>query len=66
MLLLSAYALVAVLIIGCLARSRPGDFPVISLVQFRLRIDAPDGTRVAVTEGLVQTSRGRHPGGRRG
>ena len=55
MLLLSAYALVAVLIIGLLGPALAQEiFPSSASSQFRLRIDAPDGTRVAVTEGLVQ------------
>jgi len=55
MLLLSAYALVAVLIIGLLGPTLAQEiFPSSASSQFRLRIDAPDGTRVAVTEALVQ------------
>ena len=54
-LLLGAYALVAVLIIVLLGpRLAEEIFPSSASSQFRLRIDAPDGTRVAVTEALVQ------------
>src|SRR6266481_1643735 len=54
-LLLGAYALVAVLIIVLLGpRMAQEIFPSSASTQFRLRIDAPDGTRVAVTEALVQ------------
>ncbi len=54
-LLLGAYALVAVLIIVLLGpRLAQEIFPSAASTQFRLRIDAPDGTRVAVTEALVQ------------
>jgi multidrug efflux pump subunit AcrB len=54
-LLLGAYALVAVVIMLLLApRLAEEIFPDSASTQFRLRIDAPDGTRVAVTEGLVQ------------
>ena len=54
-LLLGAYALVAVLIIVLFGpRLAEEIFPSSASTQFRLRIDAPDGTRVAVTEALVQ------------
>src|SRR5467141_761020 len=54
-LLLGAYALVAVLIIVLLGpRLAEEIFPSSASTQFRLRIDAPDRTRVAVTEALVQ------------
>jgi multidrug efflux pump subunit AcrB len=54
-LLLGAYAVVAVLIIVLLGpRLAQEIFPSSASTQFRLRIDAPDGTRVAVTEALVQ------------
>src|SRR5882762_2758430 len=54
-LLLGAYALVAVLIIALIGpRLAEEIFPSSASTQFRLRIDAPDGTRVAVTEALVQ------------
>ena len=50
-LLLGAYAVVAVLIIVLLGpRLAEEIFPSSASTQFRLRIDAPDGTRVAVTE----------------
>jgi multidrug efflux pump subunit AcrB len=54
-MLLGAYAFVAVLIIVLLGpRLAEEIFPSSASTQFRLRIDAPDGTRVAVTEALVQ------------
>jgi len=54
-LLLGAYAVVALLIIVLLGpRLAEEIFPSSASTQFRLRIDAPDGTRVAVTEALVQ------------
>jgi multidrug efflux pump subunit AcrB len=54
-LLLGAYAIIAVLIIVLLGpRLAQEIFPSSASTQFRLRIDAPDGTRVAVTEALVQ------------
>jgi multidrug efflux pump subunit AcrB len=54
-LLLGAYAIIAVLIIALLGpRLAQEIFPSSASTQFRLRIDAPDGTRVAVTEALVQ------------
>ena len=54
-LLLGAYAVIAALIIVLLGpRLAQEIFPSSASTQFRLRIDAPDGTRVAVTEALVQ------------
>jgi multidrug efflux pump subunit AcrB len=54
-LLLGAYAVVAVLVFVLLGpRIAQEIFPSSASKQFRLRIDAPDGTRVAVTEALVQ------------
>src|SRR6266446_3555973 len=54
-LLLGAYVAIAVLIIVLLGpRLAQEIFPSSASTQFRLRIDAPDGTRVAVTEALVQ------------
>src|ERR1019366_5347080 len=54
-LLLGAYAVVAVLILVLLGpRIAQEIFPSSASKQFRLRIDGPDGTRVAVTEALVQ------------
>ena len=54
-LLLGAYAVVAVVIILLLGpRLAQEIFPSSASKQFRLRVDAPDGTRVAVTEDLVQ------------
>jgi multidrug efflux pump subunit AcrB len=55
-LLLGAYAVVAVLIVALLGpRLAEEIFPSSASTQFRLRIDGPDGTRVAVTEALVNT-----------
>lgn len=54
-LLLCAYAVISLLIIALLGPRLPQEiFPSSASKQFRLRIDAPDGTRVAVTEALVQ------------
>src|SRR6266567_2076446 len=54
-LLLGAYALIAVLIIALVGpRLAEEIFPSSASTQFRLRIDGPDGTRVAVTEAQVQ------------
>jgi multidrug efflux pump subunit AcrB len=54
-LLLAAYVSAALLIIVLLGpRLAEEIFPSAASTQFRLRIDAPDGTRVAVTEALVQ------------
>jgi multidrug efflux pump subunit AcrB len=54
-LLLGAYAIIAVLILMLLGPSLAEEiFPSSASTQFRLRIDAPDGTRVAVTEALIQ------------
>jgi len=54
-LLLGAYGVIAILIIVLLGpRLAQEIFPSSASTQFRLRIDAPDGTRVAVTEALVQ------------
>ena len=54
-LLLGAYAVVAVLIIVLLGpRIAEEIFPSSASTQFRLRIDGPDGTRVAVTEAVVE------------
>ena len=54
-MLLGVYAVITVLILVLLG-PRLGEelFPSSASKQFRLRIDAPDGTRVAVTEALVQ------------
>src|SRR5215469_506365 len=52
--LLIAYAVVAVLVLVLVApRIAQEIFPSEASKQFRLRIDAPDGTRVAETEKLV-------------
>jgi multidrug efflux pump subunit AcrB len=54
-LLLGGYAVIAVLTVGLLGPTLAEEiFPSSASTQFRLRIDAPDGTRVAVTEVLVQ------------
>jgi multidrug efflux pump subunit AcrB len=54
-LLLGAYVLFALLIVVLLGpRLAEEIFPSAASTQFRLRIDTPDGTRVAVTEALVQ------------
>jgi multidrug efflux pump subunit AcrB len=54
-LLLAAYAVVAALILATLGpRLAQEVFPSSASKQFRLRIDAPDGTRVAVTEEKVR------------
>ena len=54
-LLLVGYAVVALLVLLLIAPSLPREiFPSSASEQFRLRIDAPDGTRVAVTEDLVR------------
>jgi multidrug efflux pump subunit AcrB len=54
-LLLGAYAVVALLIIVLLGpRMAEEIFPSSASTQLRLRMDAPDGTRVAVTEALVE------------
>src|SRR5260370_8277769 len=53
-LLLAAYALVAVLIIVLIGpRLAEEIFPSSASTQFRLRIDAPDGTRVPCTDALL-------------
>lgn len=53
--LLGGYALVAVVILLLIApRLSQEIFPSSASTQFRLRIDAPAGTRVAVTENLVR------------
>ncbi len=54
-LLLGGYAVAALLILLLLGPVIAQEiFPSSASKQFRLRIDAPDGTRVAVTEALVQ------------
>jgi multidrug efflux pump subunit AcrB len=54
-LLLVGYGLVAVIILAFVATHIPREiFPSSASTQFRLRIDAPDGTRVAVTEDMVR------------
>jgi multidrug efflux pump subunit AcrB len=54
-LLLSAYGVVALLILLLVTpRIAEEVFPSAASTQFRLRISAPDGTRVAVTEDLVR------------
>ncbi len=54
-LLLVGYALVAFIMLALVASRIPREiFPSSASTQFRLRVDAPDGTRVAVTEDLVR------------
>jgi multidrug efflux pump subunit AcrB len=54
-LLLAAYAVVALLVLLFVTPQIAEEvFPSAASTQFRLRIDAPDGTRVAVTEDLVR------------
>ncbi|AKV00275.1 Cobalt-zinc-cadmium resistance protein CzcA [Labilithrix luteola] len=54
-LLLAGYAIVAALVLGLVAPRLPQEvFPSSASKQFRLRVDAPDGTRVAVTEDRVR------------
>lgn len=54
-ILLTAYGLVALLVLLFVTpRIAEEIFPSAASTQFRLRIDAPDGTRVAVTEELVK------------
>jgi multidrug efflux pump subunit AcrB len=54
-LLLTAYAASTILVLVLIApRLAEEIFPSAASKQFRLRIDAPDGTRVAVTEQLVK------------
>jgi multidrug efflux pump subunit AcrB len=53
--LLVGYTVVALLVLLLIAPTLPREiFPSSASAQFRLRIDAPDGTRVAVTEDLVR------------
>jgi multidrug efflux pump subunit AcrB len=54
-LLLSAYGILALLVLLFIApRIAEEIFPAAASTQVRLRIDAPDGTRVAVTEDMVK------------
>ena len=54
-ILLSAYGIVALLVLLFITPHIAEEiFPSAASTQFRLRIDAPDGTRVAVTEDLVK------------
>jgi len=54
-LLLSAYAVLALIVLLFITPHIAEEiFPSAASTQFRLRIDAPDGTRVAVTEDLVK------------
>ncbi len=54
-LLLIVYVVVAVAVLGLIVPNLPEEiFPAAAAMQFRLRIDAPDGTRVAVTEEMVR------------
>jgi multidrug efflux pump subunit AcrB len=54
-LLLAGYALIAALVLAIVIPRIPREiFPSSASTLFRLRIDAPDGTRVAVTEDMVR------------
>jgi len=54
-ILLAVYSMVAVVVLGLVApRLSREIFPSAAANQFRLRFDAPDGTRVPVTEALAQ------------
>jgi multidrug efflux pump subunit AcrB len=54
-LLLAGYALAAVLVLALVIPRIPREiFPSSASTLFRLRIDAPEGTRVAVTEDMVR------------
>ena len=54
-ILLTSYAVIALLVLLLLTpRIAEEIFPSAASTQFRLRVDAPDGTRVAVTEDLVR------------
>jgi len=54
-ILLGVYGVIAVFVLLFVTpRIAEEIFPSAASTQFRLRIDAPDGTRVAVTEDLVQ------------
>jgi multidrug efflux pump subunit AcrB len=55
MLLLASYALIAALVLALVIPRIPREiFPSSASTLFRLRIDAPEGTRVAVTEDMVR------------
>jgi multidrug efflux pump subunit AcrB len=54
-ILLSAYGIIAVVVVLFITPHIAEEvFPSAASTQFRLRIDAPDGTRVPVTEELVK------------
>ncbi|HET6216390.1 MAG TPA: efflux RND transporter permease subunit [Acidobacteriaceae bacterium] len=54
-ILLSAYTIIALLVLLLVTPQIAEEiFPSAASTQFRLRVDAPDGTRVAVTEDLVK------------
>lgn len=54
-ILLTAYGIIALLVLLFVTPHMAEEiFPSAASTQFRLRIDAPDGTRVAVTEDLVK------------
>ncbi|MFL6439264.1 MAG: efflux RND transporter permease subunit [Terriglobales bacterium] len=54
-LLLSAYAVLSILVLGVVApRLNREIFPASASKQFRLRFDAPDGTRIPLTESMVR------------
>jgi multidrug efflux pump subunit AcrB len=55
LILLSAYAVVAIAIVMFIGPRLPREiFPSSAANQFRLRFDAPDGTRVPVTEDMAR------------
>ncbi len=54
-LLLGAYGIIALMVLLLITPQIAQEiFPSAASTQFRLRIDAPDGTRVPVTEDLVR------------
>jgi multidrug efflux pump subunit AcrB len=54
-LLLGTYAVVAIVILAFVGSGLPREiFPAAAANQFRLRFDAPDGTRVPVTEEMTR------------
>ncbi len=54
-LLLAVYAVIAAAVLGLILPRLPREiFPAAAASQFRLRFDAPDGTRVPVTEEMTR------------
>lgn len=54
-ILLAAYSIAAILVLWLIAPRLPREiFPASASTQFRLRFDAPDGTRVPVTEQMAR------------